>query len=535
MINVIGSGLAGLSAAICLAETGVSCNLISEGASERAQSVLAEGGINAALNTMGEEDSPKEHFSDTLKGGGDLADPYAVEALCFHASEIIEYLEKIGVPFQRQEDGKILLRNFGGQKKKRTAFAKSSTGKVIMNALIDEARKYESSGLIRRFPHHRATEIVFKKAGGKGKCAGVKILDLYTDKLYFCTGPVILGAGGLNGFFPENVTGSLQNTGDLAAQLFSCGVNFANLEFIQYHPTTVGIPGKRMLISEAARGEGGRLFSLENGKKRYFMEELYPERGNLMPRDVISQESEKILKSDENNRIFLDFSEISEKIWSERLSDMRKEIKDFLGDHPKFKPVEVRPGIHFFMGGIAVDRRHKTNIDGLYAAGECAAIYHGANRLGGNSLLGAIYGGWIAAKSALSENICQYGEISETGLLSQEEKKAFEVSPKNAKRLRDILLSALGIIRRGDEISAALKDLEEFGTKGGFSLAEKNRILLGRAMLLSALSRKESRGAHFRTDFPQRDDENFGKKTVSSFKNGKIDITFEDISQGEEC
>ena len=396
-IKIIGAGLAGLSAAITLAEKGYKSTIISLQPSERAQSVMAEGGINGASNTMGENDSPAEHASDTLKAGVALADPAAVKDLAQHAPEIHQWLMRLGAPLHRK-DGQLILRNFGGQKKKRTAYAQSSTGKVLMTALIDECRKYEASAVIHRLSHHEFLSLILRD----GCCEGVWIRDSYTGECFALTGPVIFASGGLNGFFPGMTTGTASNSGDAAAILFAQGVAFANLEFIQYHPTTVQIPGKRMLISEAARGEGGRLFIYQDGSPRYFMEEKYPELGNLMPRDVVSREMYQLTR-DTGEQVYLDLRGLSNNTWKEKLSDLREEIRYYLALDPAKEPVPVSPGIHYFMGGILVDRGHRTSLSGLYAAGECACQYHGANRLGGNSTLGAIYGGMTAAVTAAAE------------------------------------------------------------------------------------------------------------------------------------
>lgn len=529
-INIVGAGLAGLSAAITLAEKGIECNLISVQTSERAQSVLAEGGINAALDTMGEGDSIEEHFADTMRGGGDLADPNAVESLTRSAPELVNWLVSIGVPFQ-MSGGKPVLRPFGGQKKKRTAYAKSSTGKVIMSALIDEARKYEASGKIHRYPHHEAIDLLTEGQDDARRCVGVKVLDTYTDERLLFHGAVILATGGLNGIFPEMTTGTVQNRGDLAALAFANGVAFASLEFLQYHPTTVGIAGKRMLVSEAARGEGGRLYVLRNGQPWYFMEELYPELGNLMPRDVVSREMVKVCaRGDCGDTVYLDMTELPKETWSGKLSDLQEEMIRYLATDPAKEPIAVSPGIHFFMGGIAVDEAHRTNLTGLYAAGECACQYHGANRLGGNSMLGAIYGGKIAAKSAAEGNF-DGEDISFLGKMLAEEKAARVVSAVNAKRLRELLLDGLGIVRNGENIQKSLDAVNQWQSNESLTLAERRRILLGKAMLLSALARQESRGAHYRTDYPERDDKNFRKTTAAMFVNEEIKIEFQAISE----
>ena len=517
-INIIGAGLAGLSAALTLAEKGIRCRLISVQNSERAQSVLAEGGINAALDTMGEADTVGLHYEETMKGGVMLADPYAVEGLTANAPEVVRKLAGLGVPFNRNDDGSLTLRSFGGQKKKRTAFAKSSTGKMIMTALIDAVRRYEADGLVERMPHHKLIRLLIKD----GECTGARIKDNYSGKVNDLAGPVILACGGLNGFFPSMTTGTTANTGTAAAVMFGQGLLFANLEMIQYHPTTIGIPGKRCLISEAARGEGGRLYSLKNGEKRYFMEEKYPVLGNLMPRDVVSREM--FFEMRDGGEIFLDMTGIPDDIWNGRLSDLQSEIKHYLSVDPAETPVPVEPGIHYFMGGIYVNRLHETNIDGLFAAGECACQYHGANRLGGNSMLGAVYGGNVAANTAAGYKRRDHsGDKEFTG----KEEFDCEASAAFSESLGYILCEGLGIVRNDSSIKAAIDNVIALGYSNE---AEHAKKVFAEAVLYSALGRMESRGAHYREDFP----ETFGgfkKTTVAEYDSGSVRITFTDLPE----
>ena len=517
-VNIVGAGLSGLSAAVTLAGAGLAVNLISTMPSERAQSVMAEGGINAALDTMGEGDTTEEHFRDTMKGGCYLEDESAVRRLTGHAPEVVRDMARLGVPFQ-QKDGKLILRNFGGQKKKRTAYARSSTGKMLMTALIDEARRYEGKGLIRRYARHLLTGLRIAENSTGRRLAGIEVLDMHTREQLYFPGISILCTGGMNGFFEGMTTGTVPNTGDAAAIAFSAGVRFANLEFIQYHPTTVQIPDKRMLISEAARGEGGRLYVERGGKPWYFMEERFPELGNLSPRDVVSREMYRVVREDGcGDTVYLDMTGLPQDTWERKLPDLRDEIRSYLGIDPKESPVPVSPGIHFFMGGIRVDDGHRTNITDLYAAGEAACKYHGANRLGGNSLLGAIYGGRAAAESIL-EGIAKSAAVPEpfTG------EAASESDPAVREELKDILLSGLGIVRTEGEMLHALGRLAELQEKKELSEIDRKRLLLGQAMLESALHRRESRGAHFREDYPKTE-EAFAKATTAEMRDGRLMI-----------
>ena len=524
-INIIGAGLAGLSAAVTLAERGVPCRLISLQPSERAQSVLAEGGINAALDTMGEQDSPALHFEDTVKGGCDLADPNAVAALTEHAPETVRWLESLGVPFARS-GGEIALRSFGGQRKKRTAYAQSSTGKMLMTALIDEARKYEAQGLIRRYSDHELIRLVISG----GECRGAHVRDRITGLCAELPGRVILASGGMNGMFPSRTTGTVMNSGDVTATAFSQGVLLSSPEMIQFHPTTVGIPGKRCLVSEAARGEGGRLFIAKaTGEKWYFMEEKYPELGNLSPRDVVSREMYFARRQEDTaGEVCLDMTGLSEDIWKNRLSDLREELIRYTGIDPKNTPVPVHEGIHYFMGGIDVDIRHRTNIPGLYAAGECCGQYHGANRLGGNSMLGAVYGGRTAAETA-AEGFSPSQESEPAFAPLDDEPLLTPARESFNERLAVILTEALGIVRRADVLESAIGKVRALSEEA-VCQREKLRCALALAMLRGALERRESRGAHYREDFPQRSDD-FRRTTVARFEANDAVISFREIPE----
>ena len=538
-VNIIGAGLAGLAAAVTLAEADVSVNLVSVQPSERAQSVLAAGGINGALNTMGEDDCPENHFADTIRAGCGIADPEAVRALTEHAPQILRWLDRLGVPFNRTDSGAIMQRNFGGQKKKRTAYAKSSTGKMLMTALIDEVRKYEAAGLVKRCSHHEFLSLLMTDDGdqkarstaGDGDqmfVCGAWIRDTHSGEIIRLNGPVILAFGGMNGMFPGLTTGTTANTGDGAAAVFAQGIRFSSLEMIQYHPTTMGIAGKRCLVSEAARGEGSRLFIMRGGKEWYFMDEKYPELGSLMPRDVVAREM-YFVKRDPGceGQVYLDMRHLSEEIWSKRLADLRAEILHYFNLDPKEKPLPVDPGIHYFMGGIDVDVNHRTIAAGLYAAGECCSQYHGANRLGGNSMLGAIYGGMTAARCVVrewdelqrhfhkwEEKGCTEGRKPEAQTAPGSPWDLMPASPALCEEVSLILSASLGIVRNGDLLADADRKLKQLLERGDLNRRERNRVYLALAMVRSAELRRESRGAHYREDYPERDETFRGMMTA---------------------
>lgn len=540
-VIIVGAGIAGLAAAITLAEQGCGSILVSSMPSVRAQSVMAEGGINAALNTAGQDDSTKEHFRDTMAAGCDLADPNAVRALTEGAPEVVRRLASLGVAFNRTAAGELDLRYFGGQKKKRTAFAQSSTGKQIVAALTQEARKWEAKGLIHRRSHHQLQKLLVT---GENECTGCIILDDNTESCEILSGTVLLATGGLNGLFGKT-TGSTQNTGAATALAYTAGAACANLEMIQYHPTTTPFSGKRVLISEAARGEGGRLFLWRSGERWYFMEEKYPELKNLMPRDVVSREIEQVCREGGQEHAWLDMTGIGSAVWEEKLGDLREFCTEFLHLDPKKEYVPVYPGIHYFMGGLYVDEYHRTTVRRLYAAGECACQYHGANRLGGNSLLGAAFGGAKAAKTMLQES----GGRTETqgDVLEQFERDMAEIHmrrehvscAKAERRLAGIMNGCLGIRRceaalaDGAQQLAALRALLAAGRDEAVPPWEQwllaQRLTLAEAVIESARARKESRGAQYRTDYPERDDAQFCKTTVARCKNGGAEIRFADI------
>lgn len=515
---IIGGGLAGLSAALAAAKQGQKCVLVSVQPSQRAQSALAEGGISGAA---GKDPLDIEaHRRDTQAAGQFLADSRAVKKLALAAPEIIEKLGRLGVPFNRERDG-LALRQMGGHGQARTAFVKNRTGKAVLTALIDEVRKYEAQGLVRRLSHHAFIELALQ-----GEiCAGCTVRDCYTGRLYGLKGPVLLASGGLSGLFPGCATGTRTNDGSVAAAVFRQGVELANLEFIQYHPTTFPIPGKRRLVSEAARSAGGRLFVMRNGGPWYFMEELHPQLGNLAPRDVISREMEAVRRQkDCAPQVYLDMSAVKKEAWRERLPDLREECLRYLRIDPEKEPILVEPGIHYFMGGIRVDACHRASKKRLYAAGECACQYHGANRLGGNSMLGAIYGGAVAARQAMEDMAA--GEIKTAPLPPQT--RDWPQDPAYAQEMKDILRKGLGLCRTERELSEAIRALEALAGSRKLSDADRDRTLLGLAMLQSARSRRESRGAHQRLDYPQTS-EKYQKTTVAVFDGREIQIAFRGV------
>ena len=531
-VLIIGSGISGLTCAIELAKNGNTCTLVSPYPSERAQSVMAAGGINASI---GENDSPKQHAEDTFKSGGSIAGEEAVLGLCSAAKDIVRWLEDLGVVFSRDENGVVALRAFGGQSRNRTAYAGASTGKQIMTALIREARKYECCQRIHRLLGRQFHSAFIQD----GKCYGALLYNEKTCKMESVyADAVVIATGGQNLLFGKT-TGSTQCDGYVAAKLYEQGARLKNLEFIQYHPTTVETPQKRMLISEAARGEGGRLYYMENGQRVYFMEKLYGERGNLMARDVVSK-----CIYDAPSQVYLDIAFLGEKRIQSRLFEVAEICKKYAGIDVTKESIPVYPSVHFFMGGLWVDRNHKTSIDALYAVGECASRYHGANRLGGNSLLAAIYSGKVAAKAIagletadpapdFSAYVLKQEKALEERLAAKSRFSAVYIRHEIAKLMND----CLGITRSEEKLTEGIRSVDYYlsiheklvydsdvSPYLGYSLYAM--LLLARAILTSALARKETRGAHIRKDYPERNAE-YAYCSVCDYQNGEHRISYE--------
>lgn len=582
-IIIIGAGAAGLSAALELARNNIPSLIVSDMPSERAQSVMAEGGINAAVNE--EIDSPELHARETFHAGRNIANKDAISKLTEAAPDIINNLFMNGMAFTLNEEKEPDVRAFGGQSVKRTFYAASNTGKQLMHTLTDQARKFEADGMIERM-----TGWLFLRLISQNNVAyGCELIHSITQERKVVYGKIIIASGGLGGMF-GNATGSVRNTGAVSANLFTSGVRFANGEFIQYHPTTAKLHRKNMLITEAVRGEGGRLYILQEGKPYYFMEEKYPERGNLMPRDVIAREEWAWIQK--GYQVYLTMQHLDKKVQKEKLKGVVEDCMEFLGINPIKEPIPVEPGIHYFMGGIWVDAGHRTSMKNLYAAGECACQYHGANRLGGNSLLGALYGGKIAAESAIRDSkiieISKSPELqkdlellksleflenlesqenlklstnpglqrnleSSTDLGLQKNLKPSEVIEDykekkgqkqniagsyidNIQQLHIILQQGLGIIRNEKTLQDAIEKINQLIAKTKETYDEtatefENQSLadcciLGKAMLLCADARKESRGAHTRSDYP-KEDAAYQKQTVAEFINDEIHIRFQ--------
>src|SRR5271169_2429709 len=415
-IIVVGGGLAGLMATIKVAESGVPVELFSIVPVKRSHSVCAQGGINAAKNQKGEGDSIAKHFDDTIYGGDFLANQPLVKRMCEEAPAIIDLLDRMGVMFNRTPEGNLDYRRFGGTLYHRTAFAGATTGQQLLYALDEQVRRFEAEGKVAKYEGWTFLSAVLDDSGvSRGICAmDLKSMEVKTfpaDAAIFCTG----GNGAIFG----RSTNSVVCTGSAQSALFQQGVDYANGEFIQVHPTAIPGEDKCRLMSESARGEGGRVWvPKQPGDKRaprqipeaerfYFLEEWYPKYGNLVPRDIATRAIHKIVYGMKLGlpgvpAVYLDVSHIPRETLDRKLEGILEIYEKFLGVNPREEPMRVFPAMHYTMGGMWIDTTSQaTNVQGIYAAGECEYQYHGANRLGANSLVSCIYGGMVAAPAAI--------------------------------------------------------------------------------------------------------------------------------------
>src|SRR6478672_6047019 len=402
-VIVVGGGLAGLATTIKISEMGVPVDLFSIVPVRRSHSVCAQGGINAAVNTKGEGDSPAIHFDDSIYGGDFLANQTPVKGMCEAGPSIIFLLDRMGVMFNRTPEGNLDFRRFGGTKHHRTAFAGATTGQQLLYALDEQVRRYEVEGLVTKYEGWEFLGVVIDE---EQVARGIVGQDLKTMEIKAFPGDAVIMASGGPGIIFGKSTNSMINTGSAASIVYQQGATYSNGEFIQIHPTALPGDDKLRLMSESARGEGGRVWTYKDGKPWYFLEEKYPAYGNLVPRDIATREifhvcvDEKLGINGEN-MVYLDLSHKDPKELDIKLGGIIEIYEKFTGDDPRKLPMKIFPAVHYSMGGMWVDYDQMTNIPGLFAAGECDYSQHGANRLGANSLLSAIYGGMVSGPNAV--------------------------------------------------------------------------------------------------------------------------------------
>jgi succinate dehydrogenase flavoprotein subunit len=557
-IIVIGGGLAGLAAVIKIAEAGGSVDLFSIVPVKRSHSVCAQGGINAAKNLKGEGDTTDKHFDDTIYGGDFLANQTPVKAMCEAAPGIIDLLDRMGVPFNRTPEGLLDFRRFGGTLYNRTAFAGATTGQQLLYALDEQVRRYESTGHVNKF---EGWEFLSAVLDSKGQARGITALNLRTMELRsFPADAIILATGGIGAIFGKS-TNSVVCTGSAQSAIFQQGAYYANGEFIQVHPTAIPGEDKLRLMSESARGEGGRVWVPRTvGDKRpfkqipesdrfYFLEEWYPKYGNLVPRDIATRAIHKVvyeehLGIDGQPMVYLDLTHIDRAVLNRKLEGILEIYEKFVGDDPREVPMKIFPGMHYTMGGLWVDFNQMTNIPGVFAAGECEYQYHGANRLGANSLVSCIFGGFRSGPIALAyakslpaaegdgghaAELKRQSEINSKLMSNEGTENPFklwrelgETMTKHAtvirynKGLEEADKKILELMDRYKKVN--LSDRSQWAnTSFAFARQLYNMLELSRVVVGGAILRDESRGAHYKPDFPDRNDEKFLKTTKASF------------------
>ncbi len=568
-IIVVGGGLAGLAAVIKIAEAGGKVDLFSIVPVKRSHSVCAQGGINSAKNLKGEGDSPWNHFDDTVYGGDFLANQTPVKQMCEQGPAIIDLLDRMGVPFNRTPEGLLDFRRFGGTLFNRTAFAGATTGQQLLYALDEQVRRYESDGRVTKY---EGWEFLSSVLDTTGVCRGICAMDLRTMEVRtFPADAIILATGGIGAIFGKS-TNSVVCTGSAQSAVYQQGVAYANGEFIQVHPTAIPGEDKLRLMSESARGEGGRVWvprnpkdtraaqSIPENERFYFLEEWYPKYGNLVPRDIATRAIHRIVYQenmgiDGQPMVYLDVSHLPPER-QHKLEGILEIYEKFVGDDPRKVPMKIFPGMHYTMGGLWVDNDQMTNIPGIFAAGEADYSIHGANRLGANSLLSCIYGGFVAGPTAMTyakslaaapgdgghaaERQRQF-EMNSTLLNNQGTENPFRIW----RELGDTMTRHATIIRYNAglaEADAKIVELQErfkninlsdksqwANTSFAFARQLWNMLHLSRVVVQGAALRDESRGAHYKPDFPDRDDERFLKTTKAFFRNDAPAIEYEEV------
>lgn len=590
-VLVIGGGLAGLSAAMKLAENDCHVKLISVTKVKRSHSVCAQGGINAAINSKGEDDSPLIHAYDTIKGGDFLANQPPILEMCLAAPKIIYMMDRFGCPFNRTPEGTLDFRRFGGTLYNRTAFCGASTGQQLLYTLDEQVRQWESKGHVEKFENHEFMRLVIDE---QGVTRGAVVMDLFNLKLEIFEADAVLIATGGPGLIFKQSTQSTFCTGAANARCYMQGVWYANGEFIQIHPTAIPGEDKLRLMSESARGEGGRIWVYgdssktitnpegkvipcgKTGEPWYFLEEFYPAFANLVPRDIASRELLRVcelgLGVNGGDQVYLDVSHLSDEK-KHKLESILDTYKIYTGEDPRKFPMRIFPAVHYSMGGLWVDwpaaddadrwtrYRQMTNVPGCYCAGEADYQYHGANRLGANSLTSCIFGGLVAGQEIprYLENLTTTCEktpssVYEKALADEQELKTRLLNSKgteNVFKLHDelsrVMVNNMTVKRSNPELrktmdviqklkerykNIGLNDHSQFANQS-YIFANQFGYMLELALVMTkgALLRDEFRGSHFKPEFPERNDDKFLKTTIASFDRSQTEpvITYQDV------
>ena len=611
-VVVVGGGLAGLAVTMKLAEIGIPVDLISLTPVKRSHSVCAQGGINSC-NEQARQlgDSEWNHFDDTVYGGDFLQHQPPVKEMAYWAPKVIDLMDRLGVTFNRTPEGLIDRRRFGGTLYKRTAFAGATTGQQLLYALDEQVRRWESEGMVRKFEFW---DFLGPVLDNSGRCVGVTAQDMVSMQVRaFPADAVVVATGGC-GLIYGRSTMSVFCTGSAASRCFQAGVKYGNAEFIQVHPTAIPGADKLRLMSESARGEGGRVWvprkaqdprppkEIPESDRNYFLEQRYPKYGNLVPRDIATREIFNICVNEglsvEAGRmcVYLDLTHIARAELDRKLGGILEIYEKFQGVDPREVPMKIFPAVHYSMGGLwagysknadggltpAHPDNQMTNVQGLYAMGECDYQYHGANRLGANSLLSCIFSGLFTAPG-IQTYINSLGKAAgdvpsslfQGAIAKQEERQRNLISSSGGEnpyliheQMGDIMTRAATVVRYNEQLDEAYEKIDELHKRAMacslsdtgswtnqnliFTKALQDMFPVAKSILKGARMRDESRGAHYKPEFSmpslteeepaarraeaeawcdrfEENNKRFLKSSIASLKGDHPEITYEDV------
>ena len=523
-VLIIGAGLAGMRAALSARQNGVDVAVVSKVHPVRSHSNAAQGGINAALQDRG--DDWRDHAYDTIKGSDYLGDQDAIEIMCREAGEEVITMENFGVIFNRDEEGRLGTRAFGGQRQARTFFVADFTGQALLHVLYEQIMR---AG-VRVYEEWFILSLIVED----GRCAGAVLMEIRSGDIHVVRAKaVIMAAGGIGRVF-EPSTNALICTGDGMSLAYQAGAELMDMEMVQYHPTT--LQGSGVLITEGARGEGAYLLNSEGER---FMERYAPNMMELASRDVVSRSEQTEINEGRgiNGCVLLDCRHLGEQVIRERLSQIQEIARDFANVDIMKEPIPIQPGMHYQMGGIKTDTDGQTAVPGLYAAGEAACVsVHGGNRLGANSLLDTLVFGRRSGQHA-SDAVKSISHVNVTDAAADADRENIQGLLSNAEggpmfgtlrhEMGKTMNYNLAVFRDQQGMETALSDIREvreryrsvyvpdkgktFNTNLLFTIELGFMFDCAESVAVSGLERKESRGAHTRTDMPDRDDENWLK------------------------
>ncbi len=579
-VIVVGGGLAGLACTIKLAEEGADVDLFSMVPVKRSHSVCAQGGINAC-NDIARQQGYSEwiHFDETVLGGDFLADQPPVLEMANWAPKIIDLLDRMGVPFNRTAEGQRDLRLFGGSLFKRTFFAGATTGQQLLYALDEQTRRWETLGRVTKYEFWEFLWPVMHE----GACVGIVAQDMRTMQIRAFRGDAVVMATGGNGLVFGKSTMSVICTGGAVSRCYQAGAKYGNPEMIQVHPTAIPGEDKCRLISESARGEGGRVWvprkagdkrppnDIPEAERYYFLEERYPKYGNIVPRDIATREIFQVCQDGlgvgGGNMVYLDLRDEVRKRGRaailHKLEGILEIYEKFVGTDPLDEPMKIFPAVHYTMGGLWMTftkdektgglkkgdpKNFSTNLPGLYVMGECSFAFHGANRLGANSLLSCIFEGLFGGtcvnnytKDVVTTAAADLPQSIYDNYVKQEQDKVDWLVKNNGTENPYLLWQEMGkwmtdnctVVRHNDKLEQTLQQCQQWKDRYqkiklsdtgmwtnqnlSFTRATRDMIYIAEAILKAALSRNESRGAHFKPAFPERDDANYLKTTIAEF------------------